>query len=57
MSEQREKAIARLLDYAERVESDICDQDTGWFYQFSSAIEKLRNLDHKLEQENNHQLK
>ncbi len=45
----RDQAIEKLLDYTARVEADICDQDTGWFYQWSAAAEKLRNMKHATE--------
>lgn len=33
-------AFANLIEKSRLVESDICDQDSGWFYQWSAAIEK-----------------
>jgi len=39
--------LERLADYAERVAQDICDQDTGWFYQFGAATDKARNAINK----------
>lgn len=41
-TEQLLKALIKLEDYATRVEADLCDQDTGWYYQFGAAIEKAR---------------
>lgn len=37
------KALKHLEYYATRVEKGLCDQDTGWYYQFGAAIEKARN--------------
>ena len=34
------EALERIADYAGRVSHDICDQDTGWFYQFGAATDK-----------------
>jgi len=36
-----------LEKYGALVEKDICDQDTGWYYQFGHALELVRNLLHK----------
>jgi len=44
-------ALKRLHKYAALVEVDLCDQDTGWYYQFGAAIEKARNVLYKLEGE------
>ena len=41
--EARAKANAQLFKYAELVLSDIHDGKTGWYYQFSAAVEKVRN--------------
>jgi hypothetical protein len=37
------KAFADLHHYAELVLSDLNDRKTGWYYQFSAAVEKIRN--------------
>ena len=34
--------LQRLEKFAAFVEADLCDQDTGWYYQFGSAIEKAQ---------------
>ena len=41
--EARAKANAALFKYAELVLSDIHEGKTGWYYQFSAAVEKVRN--------------
>ena len=41
----RDQAIAKVLDYSARVEADISEHETGWFYQWSAAVEKLRNME------------
>jgi hypothetical protein len=43
-AEQLEAAQAQLLRYALLALADLCDQDTGWYYQFSAAAEKVENL-------------
>ena len=35
-------AVERLERIASLVDLDICDRDTGWYYQFKSAIEDAR---------------
>jgi hypothetical protein len=47
------EVLKRLHKYAELVEKDICDQDTGWYYQFGAAIEKAGNLLYRLEWKDN----
>ncbi len=49
IDKKRILAIEKLLDYSARVEADISEHDTGWFYQWSAAAEKLRNMDHDVE--------
>ena len=34
----------KLVEAAERVRSDISDQDTGWYYQLGNHIEKMNRL-------------
>ena len=34
----------KLIEAAERVRSDISDQDTGWYYQLGNHIEKMNRL-------------
>ena len=34
------RELESLADYAQRVSADICDQDTGWFYQFGAATDR-----------------
>jgi len=41
--ERREKAQSDLHHYSELVLSDLNDRKTGWYYQFSAAVEKIRN--------------
>jgi len=31
-----------LLESSERVLADLCDQDTGWYYQFKQAVEEAK---------------
>lgn len=38
----REKAYADLHHFAELVLQDLNDRKTGWYYQFSAAVEKVR---------------
>lgn len=45
------EALKLLADYAERVSADICDQDTGWFYQFGAATDKANNAIRKAKAE------
>ena len=33
-----------LIEAAERVRSDISDEDTGWYYQLGNHIEKMNRL-------------
>ncbi len=42
--EAERKALADLIEYSRRVAADICDQDTGWFYQWSSKIDVAERL-------------
>lgn len=42
--EEVKTALKKLVDYCQRVEADICDQDTGWFYQWSATTEKAARL-------------
>ena len=35
---------SKLIEAAERVRSDISDQDTGWYYQLGNHIEKMNRL-------------
>jgi len=44
---KRDQAIEKVLDYSARVDADISEHDTGWFYQWSAACEKLRNMEHE----------
>jgi hypothetical protein len=41
--EARAKAYANLHYFAELVLADLNDRKTGWYYQFSAAVEKVRN--------------
>ncbi len=34
----------KLVEAAERVRSEISDQDTGWYYQLGNHIEKMNRL-------------
>ena len=34
----------KLIEAAERVRSDISDQDTGWYYQLGNHIQKMNRL-------------
>ena len=34
----------KLIEAAEKVRSDINDQDTGWYYQLGNHIEKMNRL-------------
>ena len=34
----------KLVEAAERVRSDISDQDTGWYYQLGGHIERMNRL-------------
>lgn len=42
-SEKERKAWSNLHYYAEHVLRDLNDRKTGWYYQFSAAVEKIRN--------------
>jgi hypothetical protein len=44
---KRDQAIEKVLDYSARVDANISEHDTGWFYQWSAACEKLRNIEHE----------
>lgn len=37
-------AARRAVKYSKLAEADINDQQTGWFYQWSAATEKLERL-------------
>lgn len=37
------KAYEDLHHFAELVLADLNDKKTGWYYQFSAAVEKIRN--------------
>lgn len=32
--------LGELTEYADRVLGDICDEDTGWYYQFQARIQQ-----------------
>ena len=38
----REKAWSDLLHFAELVAADLNDRKTGWYYQFTAAVDKVR---------------
>lgn len=42
--EARQQALDDLVEYSRRVATDICEQDTGWFYQWSSKIDKAERF-------------
>lgn len=42
-ADKEAKAQADLHHYAELVLADLNDRKTGWYYQFSAAVEKIRN--------------
>ena len=42
--EQLREQARKLIEAAERVRSDISDQDTGWYYQLGNHIEKMNRL-------------
>lgn len=47
MKPSRKQLIEKVLDYSARVEADISEHDTGWFYHWSSAVEKLKYHEHE----------
>ena len=49
---KRDQAIEKVLDYSARVDANINlilvpGRHCGWFYQWSAACEKLRNIEHE----------
>jgi len=34
------EALKQLADYGDKTVQEICDQDTGWYYQLKSALNK-----------------
>lgn len=42
-AEKEKEAHARLFKYAELILADLNERKSGWYYQFSAAVEKIRN--------------
>ena len=44
-----EMALRVLVAKSLLIQSDLCDQDTGWYYQFGASLENAENVISKIE--------